>query len=158
VSGVVAAIIERADPMPRPNADRPWEFDNERVADIVRRAVGKDREAFWGSMIYACGGERPSPTRSGCGFEHRVWLGVGVEGPPELKAADLMIPCPMFCGTCPDCGGVLFHDRWNEDEEFDLTWELPAGTAAFVVPGKGTLKRHAEQGYWGAEYRKGDRA
>lgn len=120
----------------------------ERVIDGIPEA---DRARAWGTMIYACMGPRPAPGSTGCGWLHRVWLGVGVEGPPDLRARELVVPAPMFCGACPRCEGMLGHDRWNEDE----AWEprsFPTEVARFTVPDVAEARRLAGEGYGGANY------
>jgi len=60
----------------------------------------------WGSMLYRC---------ESCGHEERMYLEVGVEGPPGKKK----MPCP-FCIICPECGALdMVHVDWHKDEEFE---------------------------------------
>lgn len=139
----------------------------------VRKAVGPQRrDLVWGSMIYACSGSKEDSMKkmervrqadskekqaqimregSGCGFERRVQLGVGCEGPPYLKEADSTIPVPFIAGCCQECGGTLQHVRWDEDENYGEERERAANLAAFLVPGKSTAARYAARGFAGAE-------
>lgn len=175
-------IIKRAEPHKKPDKAIPEGADYLREYRRVIDAVGEYRELAWGTMIYACHGQsarEPMPERvikegilSGhftqeqaeaarqgreekppCGWEHRVWLCLGIEGPERLKdEAKLYLPCPFYCGTCPQCGGGLAHDRWNEDTEFDPR-SLPRDVPYFVVPAIEKAKEFAEQAqYGGAEY------
>lgn len=137
----------------------------------VRKAVSPARRRrVWGSMVYRCQGSKQESMErfreasasgsaeeaakaleeSGCGFEHRIYLGIGCEGPPELKESKTWIPVPMNAGVCPDCGGGMMHVRWGEDEEF-AEKDPPEGAALFIVPGKSTAAGYAERGYAGAE-------
>lgn len=137
----------------------------------VRKAIPpRRRRKVWCSMVYRCAGPKEDVgekvrqmedadskeeamkvlEESGCGFERRVFLGVGCEGPPELREANLVIPVPMYAGICPRCGSSLQHVRWNEDEAFEEK-DPPEDAAYFVVPGKATAARYAEGGYAGAE-------
>ena len=60
----------------------------------------------WGSMLYIC---------RDCGHDRRMYLEVGVEGPPGHKE----MPCP-FSITCPVCHnfGSMRHTLWYLDEAF----------------------------------------
>lgn len=93
---------------------------------LVREAVAL---LGWGTMTYAC---------DRCGFEWKVWLGFGVEGPEALREHGLYVPSPFTAGTCPSwpikpdattddrklfqhltkCDGRMGHVRWGEDETF----------------------------------------
>lgn len=137
----------------------------------VRKEGGPARRRrVWGSMVYRCRGVRQDPGETlkkmeaagskegaakvlegeGCGFERRVYLGIGCEGPPALKEAGLFLPVPMYAGVCENCGGGLMHVRWGEDEEF-AEKDAPPDAALFIVPGKSTAARFAESGFAGAE-------
>lgn len=141
------------------------------------------RDLGWGTMVYGCSGthERPPmpegviqegirggyikeedaprlregrPGKEPCGWEHRVWLGLGCEGPPALREDDdeSFIPVPFVCGTCPSCEtGALQHVRWGEDEEFEPT-KIPDGRPRFLVPEEGEWEALAARGYGGADY------
>lgn len=169
----MAAKRERAEeaarslPRQRESADVHYEV----VALACREQWGADwRDLGWATMIYACAGdfhgelakiraegfegdavaELQRRGGAGCGFEHRVWLGVGVEGPKDtLDTA--YIPCPFVCGTCPECGSALQHDRWNEDERFDPR-PIPYAAARFAVPPASEWRGLAEKGYGGGSY------
>lgn len=131
----------------------------------VRKAVSPARRRrVYASMVYRCQGKRfreasasgsaeeaaKALEESGCGFEHRIYLGIGCEGPPALKEAGTWIPVPMHAGVCQNCGGGMIHVRWNEDEEFGEK-DAPEGAALFIVPGKGTANGYSVRGYGGAE-------
>jgi hypothetical protein len=162
VSDVIAEILERADPVQRPSEDAPWEFDFGRHYEVVRKAIRSHRDLVHGTMTYACMGPRPTreemaaaapaaARRKGCGYEHRVYLGLGVEGPEALREAGLVIPCPFYCGTCPECDSGMAHVRFADDEHFDPR-PRPDGVPYFVVPGKKSAADHAAAGYGGADY------
>lgn len=122
-------------------------------ADLIVAAAFPDVDAQatgWLTMIYACAGLKLSSERSSCPFEHRVWCGLGVEGPAVVAAG--MIPSPFFCGACPQCGGRLVHDRWGEDEEHDPPVPIPASAARFILPVGAVRRRNYAAGYAGAHY------
>lgn len=178
---VIATILGREIELPNPPPeDRPWEFDGNAHLQAVREAVGGERELVWGSMRYGCqgvtarepmpesmiqeglrggyldeaGGERARQrveAAPSCGWSHHVLLGVGVEGPPELKEAGYTIPCPFYCGTCPSCGGSLAHVAWKQDQHFDPQ-PRPDGQAYFIVPDEKTAAENVAQNYQGADY------
>lgn len=121
--------------------------------DRARRVADGYPPRAWATFIYACAGKKPSPESKGCGWEHRVWLMIGVEGPEPHKREGNTIPAPFFCGVCPDCGGSLHHDRWAEDEFFDHPGRaLPPDVAYFSVPTPAEARQSASSGYGGAQY------
>lgn len=107
---------------------------------LVREAVAL---LGWGTMTYAC---------DACGFEWKVWLGLGVEGPEALRTAGLYVASPFTIGRCPawpikpgataaeraqfrhltQCTGSMSHVRWAEDEEF-APLLIPDDAARFVL-------------------------
>lgn len=107
---------------------------------LVREAVAT---LGWGSMIYQC---------DACGFEWHVWLALGVEGPPSLRAAGLYIAAPFTAGKCPSwpvkpdatdedranfrhltqCAGTMGHVRFKSDREFYPTL-IPDDAPRFVI-------------------------
>ncbi len=137
------------------------------------------RELGWGTMIYACSGttarsalpeetirrgieeghitEDEAPrfresieAKPACGWEHRVWLGLGCEGPD--REGETYVPVPFVCGTCPNCGtGSLQHDRWNEDQSFGPR-PFPEDAPRFVLPAEEEWEKLAAKGYGGADY------
>ena len=117
-----------------------------RYADIYRAIretfPGVDPvETGWAMLYYAC--------TNGCGFQHRVWLGLGVEGPDELE--EHRVPCPFFCDVCPNCRERLAHDLWDKDEEFP-PMAIPAGAARFVLPDEAQARQFSSDNYVGAAY------
>lgn len=66
---------------------------------LVREAVGR---LAWERMVYRC---------EACSYEVFVYLTLGVEGPPALKAARTYVACP-FMVACWACRG-----RPRTDEE-----------------------------------------
>lgn len=94
---------------------------------LIRTAV--DRLA-WGTMTYRC---------QACGFEWRIWLSLGVEGPPQFRASGLYLAAP-FMVRCPawpgmkGCDGQMQHVRWIEDETFREPVLIPDAVARFVLP------------------------
>lgn len=132
-------------------------LDNyQRVIDACEQTYGDDFRALaWGTMIYACQGKRVPVTTMGalpCGFEHRVWLGLGVEGPPALKGRGLWVPAPFYCGRCPNCTGAVAHVRWHEDEEWEEPRPFERSVPRFLVPSRGKARRYARDNYGGANY------
>jgi hypothetical protein len=127
----------------------------------VERTYGPDyRKLAWATFIYACHGDMRRQTGqrnfdpskiTGCGYEHRIWLGVGVEGPPDAKAQGLVIPSPMFAGSCPKCGGMMGHVRWNEDETWDEPREIPEDVHRLLVPSSRKSKKLAKSNYGGGQ-------
>lgn len=99
----------------------------------------------WGTMTYAC---------ETCGFEWKVWLTLGVEGPPSLREHDLYVPAPFTLSSCPAwpvnpdatederaglrhmhaCTGRMSHVRFREDEEFAPRL-IPDDAPRFVLDG-----------------------
>lgn len=147
--------------------------------------VADFRRIGWATMVYACHGtgeRRPLPeavisegiaaghfeeedrprlaagraARPACGWEHRVWLTLGVEGPPALKGEGEeygpWIPSPMMCGTCPNCEGGLAHVRWNDDVQYEVPEPVPEDAPRFFVPEVREFERLAARGYGGADY------
>lgn len=108
------------------------------------------RKLVWSTMVYACVGRNPSPETHGCGWEHRVFLGVGIEGPWD-RGKDPLVPCPFYCGRCPKCGSRLAHERFGEDEIFDPILR-PPGVSHFVLPSIAVAEKSAAGGYGGADY------
>jgi hypothetical protein len=179
--GVVEEIIQRSTPAPTPPPrERPWEADYEALLGRVIEAVGEHRELVWGTMTYACHGQRErsampenviqegikggylteaqaedarksAPPAPPCGHEHKIWLGVGIEGPSELRAIDLYLASPFSCGRCPQCGGEMVHVRFQDDERFDPC-QRPEGVRYFILPTVEQAKANAEKGYHGAEF------
>lgn len=87
-----------------------------------------------------------------CGYEHKIWLGVGVEGPPSIRALDCCVPSPFYCGKCPQCGGEMVHVRWREDEEFKPRPFTDSDLPRLVVPSPEKAKEYVESGYGGGEF------
>jgi hypothetical protein len=107
---------------------------------LVREAVAL---LGWGTMVYAC---------DRCGFEWKVWLALGVEGPPNVKSLGLYVPAPFKAGRCPSwpvkpdatpeeratfrhltrCDGEIGHVRFREDEEFEPAL-IPDDSPRFVL-------------------------
>lgn len=117
----------------------PFAAHYERMLSVL----GEGRSLAWGSMIYAC------PT---CKWEHRVWLCIGVEGPPALRAHEAVIPAPFVAGRCPSCDESLSHAKWSQDETWDELRRVPDGQAHFIVPAADAAAEHARKGYGGADY------
>lgn len=144
-------------------------------------AEGDWRDLGWGTMVYACSGTTARPplpeeviqegirqrhikeadapalregirAKEACGWEHRVWLGLGCEGPEQLKRDLATVPVPFICGRCPGCEtGSLQHARWNEDEEFEPR-PIPPGAPRFLIPAEEEWSKLAIRGYGGADY------
>jgi hypothetical protein len=91
------------------------------------------RDLCWGTMRYRC---------ESCGFDWRVWLALGVEGPASLKSRCLYMPCP-FTISCPawpnmqPCEGHMSHINWAEDERFPEPQLPPDSVPRFVLPDSG---------------------
>lgn len=76
----------------------------------------------WGSMIYHC---------DTCGYEKRMYLEVGVEGPPGKKK----MPCSFYI-KCPMCGALdMNHIDWHRDEAFKPR-EIKRGESYFRIDKK----------------------
>lgn len=85
--------------------------------------AGGDPPRFWKEMTYACS--------HGCGWERRVLLEVGCEGPRNgadqwtTPGGRTVVPVPFVAAGCLNCQGteppwdmsgpVLQHVRWRED-------------------------------------------
>lgn len=89
----------------------------------------------------------------GCGWDRRVYLCLGVEGPEWLRCDELYIPAPFVAGTCPQCGLPLSHARWADDETFEWPRPAPDGEALFLVPTESQAVDLAKRGYGGAYLR-----
>ena len=133
----------------------------EQAREAVRVYGRGDRALCWGSMIYACRGLGHPHPPEGCGHEERYWLGVGVEGPPTIRARVLLegfkaskvgyIPCPFYAGRCPNCGGNMAHVSWDVDEAWIEPILAPPSVRYFRVPDEEKERRYRDQGYGGAE-------
>lgn len=135
------------------NTEYLMHYNKVRVAvEGLVASTGYDPATAWGTMTYGCMGLRPTPGSEGCGFEHTVYLGLGIEGPAVLRDADAIIPSPAFCGSCPKCGGSLGHTDWNRDETFALPVPVPDTAARFRVPTPEEARTLAAVNYGGAEY------
>ena len=143
-----------------------------------------NRDLCWGSMIYVCLGDSGLGVRDAtpaCGHREPYWLGVGVEGPPDLRKAVLdalkgmtkrgwedgwseelaerlkpingvsYIPSPFIAGRCPQCRGRMQHGRWGEDTTFQAMQLAPPHVRYFRVPDDRLAQRWANEGYGGAE-------
>lgn len=79
--------------------------------DKIQRAVDGRNDMVWAAFQYQC--ER-------CGNIEWIYLGVGVEGPPELRDRAGYIPSPLMGPLCLLCKGkgATKHVRWREDKTF----------------------------------------
>jgi hypothetical protein len=158
----------------KPPGARPGPTDGyERYYEDARAAIaaqGWHNDLVWGSMVYACQGDfhgalerareagestdpvfRKSATGElGCGYERRIFMGVGVEGPNVLREQKRFIPSPAHAGRCPKCGSSMAHVRWNDDEEFEPRPVRPE-EPYFRVPARARGIAFARQGYGGGE-------
>jgi hypothetical protein len=130
------------------------------VADAGRGFPLFDRPEFWQVMIYACGGRPRTPLKP-CGYETEFYLEVGCEGPrsaedpwktPEGKR---VVPVPFCAGRCPQCGGDLLHDRWNEDRELIPRYVGPLELPHFAYPTPAEFKRLGMDACGKPVYRRG---
>lgn len=103
--------------------------------------IGAQRELVWQTMRYAC---------DRCRRWQLYELGVGVEGPEDLRSEGLWIPCPFVAGRC-ECGGSMSHTDWQLDERFEPRERNPARRMFRVPMSRSKIKRWASQGYGGAE-------
>jgi hypothetical protein len=105
---------------------------------LVREAV---QRLGWGTMNYRC---------EDCAYEVRVWLSLGVEGPPTLRQANLYLACP-FAIRCFACAGKpaesttpppfdkqplngqMLHVNFARDDEF-VPRMIPDDAPRFVLP------------------------
>jgi len=77
-----------------------------------------------------------------CGEIEPIYLGVGVEGPKELRDDGLYIASPYGGPQCPTCRkGRTKHVRWNEDQHFD-PMPAPEGALCFIIPPEGVDVRY----------------
>lgn len=136
-----------------------------------------NRDLAWGTMVYACDGQRDGS----CSHEERYWLCVGVEGPDDLRAqvntaaetitaagwtpefqaqaqraidsigGMSVIPSPFVAGRCPLCARAMSHVRWSDDESFPDFRPVPEGARYFRVPEPAKASEFARQNYGGAE-------
>lgn len=131
--------------------------------EVVRAAakkIGDPIETVWGTMVYGCSGDIRNtvmvpgqpPEMKGCGYEEVRELGIGVEGPPDLRVGNKFVPTPFFAGGCPECGGSMRHIDWNRDEAFEPR-PRDKTLQAFTLPGKRKARSFTEAGYGGAELR-----
>jgi len=88
----------------------------------IQAAVDGRHDLVWGSMLYRCG----------AGHVERMYLGVGVEGPLDLREAGTYIPSP-FMIDCRTCGEPASHVNWQGDEKSWPQQPLP-GVRYFAVP------------------------
>lgn len=89
---------------------------------LVREAVAR---TCWGFMNYRC---------KDCGWETQIFLGLGVEGPPNFKLGKVYIPSPFMirCAACHD--GQMSHINWKSDGEFDTVLIPNDDVAYFRLP------------------------
>jgi hypothetical protein len=65
-----------------------------------------------------------------------IYLGVGVEGPQELRDSGLYIPSPFMGPRCESCGGETSHVMFGADEHFAPRYPK-IGATCFVIPTSG---------------------
>lgn len=118
----------------------PWPDEDWTVlVALTEKAVGS---LAWSTMTYRC---------EKCGFEWEVYLGLGVEGPPELKDRGLALPVPFVIGRCPAwtpkdgvakpdlsnleaCEGEMTHVEWSRDRKLNPPELVPDDAPRFVLP------------------------
>lgn len=99
-------------------------IDYKEHADKVQRAVAGRHDLVWAAFQYGC--ER-------CRVIEWIYMGVGVEGPPELRNEGNYIASPMQGPACQWCGGETSHINWHRDQEFPPK-PVPSGQRYFAVP------------------------
>lgn len=142
-----AGWIEKTLARVMPKDAEPFHGDESQAAAalLVERAV---RDLCWGDMLYHC---------DTCGFEWRVGLALGVEGPQSLRDRELYVPAP-FTFSCPawakgdeqnalelppgtpnvkPCDGAMSHVQWGADRHFALPELLAEDVPRFVLPDSG---------------------
>jgi hypothetical protein len=133
-------------------------------------------------MVYACAGRNRHDEYGllpPCGHEELYYLGIGVEGPPEIRKVGLegwepasipfdelderlvahicsvpfaVIPSPFVAGSCPQCyGGTMQHARFQDDVTFEDYQVPPSGTRYFRVPDEDAAEVSIRSGYGGGE-------
>jgi hypothetical protein len=129
-----------------PKGAEPFNGDESQAAAalLVERAV---RDLCWGDMTYRC---------DDCGFDWKVGLALGVEGPASLRSLDLYVPAP-FMFKCPawtkgdfdatelppgtpnvkPCGGHMGHTDWINDSVFAVPSLLADDVPRFLLPDSG---------------------
>lgn len=95
-------------------------------------------------------GVRCFPARpAGCGFEELRFVGLGVEGPRELRERGAFIASPFVSGECPRCGLPMSHR--GPSRSIDPPARPPTGARMFRVPDREKAEEFAAEGYFGAE-------
>jgi len=103
----------------------------EHAQDIEAAVAGRNRLVH-AKFLYGC---------SKCKHIEPIYLGVGVEGPKELRDEGLYIPSPFGGPPCEVCGGETSHVFWGSDEHFDPRMP-PDGARYFCIPEAGINMRY----------------
>ena len=117
----------------------PDAFDDEGSPEVRLLATKAAIERLaHGTMLYRC---------KDCGYEARIWLSLGVEGPEQLRDAGLYLPCPFIVRCLAwiyepaadplqqyrPCEGEMPHVEWQRDERFEPRL-IPDDALRFVLP------------------------
>ena len=84
------------------------------------------RTKMWGSMLYRCDNDV-------CQHIETYELEFGVEGPPAWRQDMTYIACAFTAGHCTDCGGLMTHWSFKDDETYDQPRD-PSVVHVFRVP------------------------
>ena len=104
----------------------------EKQAKDIEQAVAGRNYLVHAMYLYGC---------SKCKHIEPIYLGVGVEGPPELLEKGLYIASPFGGPKCEDCGGDTSHVLWGQDKHFKPQ-SPPSGARCFVIPESGIDMRY----------------
>lgn len=107
------------------------EVGSKEHARAIEDAVADRNHLVHGKFLYGC---------EKCKHLEPIYLGVGVEGPKELRDSSLYIPSP-FSTSCKKCGGTMNHVFWGSDEQFE-PMAPPSGARCFVIPKTGIDMRY----------------
>lgn len=110
-------------------------------ASEIEKAVGDRHDLVHAKFLYGC---------QRCKTIEPIYLGVGVEGPSELREKQLYIPSPFGGPQCRNCGGETSHVFFGSDEHFEPR-PPPDGARYFCIPKKGiNMKRFCTIAFAGA--------
>lgn len=129
---------------PKMKTKQGHEAGSKEHAQAIQTAIAGRNRLVHGKFLYGC---------AKCKHIEPIYLGVGVEGPGELRDEGLYIPSPFGGPPCESCGGETQHVFFGNDEYFPPTQAKP-GTRCFIVPETGIKMRFfMSSGFCGATIR-----